>query len=193
MKINSFESGFVPEIEAEEWLNTSELLSLNNLRGKVVVIHAFQMLCPGCVLHGIPQTSAIHEMYSHEKNVQVIGLHSVFEHHSVMDIDALKAFVHEYQLQFPIAVDKPSESGVIPVTMQKLSLKGTPSIVLVDKKGRLRLNHFGRLSDMEMGHLIGMLLHEESEDAAINNNERDDPARLMQPSGDDCDENGCQI
>ena len=191
MKINSFESGFAPEIEAEEWLNTSAPLSLNNLRGKVVVIHAFQMLCPGCVLHGIPQTSAIHEMYSQEKNVQVIGLHSVFEHHTVMDIDALKAFVHEYQLPFPIAVDKPSESNAIPVTMQKFSLKGTPSLILVDKKGRIRLNHFGRLSDMEIGYLIGMLLHEEREDTANSKNDSDDPARLIQPSGDDCDENGC--
>ncbi|MFK8068475.1 MAG: hypothetical protein AB8D52_09525 [Gammaproteobacteria bacterium] len=67
MRINSFERGLAPEIEAIEWINTSEPLALNNLRGKVVVIHAFQMLCPSCVLYGTPQICAVHEMYIHER------------------------------------------------------------------------------------------------------------------------------
>jgi len=33
----------------EQWLNTPKPLNLSDLRGKVVAIEAFQMLCPGCV------------------------------------------------------------------------------------------------------------------------------------------------
>ena len=48
-----------PELITEEWLNTHTPISLQELRGKVVVIEAFQMLCPGCVLYGIPQAVRI--------------------------------------------------------------------------------------------------------------------------------------
>jgi hypothetical protein len=43
-----------PEIAAIRWFN-SEPLTLSALRGRVVLLHAFQMLCPGCVSHGTPQ------------------------------------------------------------------------------------------------------------------------------------------
>ena len=105
-----------PELETSQWLNTLEPLRLSGLKGRVIVLHAFQMLCPGCVSHGIPQASAIHELYADEE-VQVIGLHTVFEHHDVMTVEALKAFAHEYRIRFPIAVDRPSTSGTTPVTM----------------------------------------------------------------------------
>lgn len=147
------------DIEAIEWLNTLEPLSIKALKGKVIAIHAFQMLCPGCVSHGIPQATAMHELYA-EDDVQVIGLHSVFEHHEVMTIDALKAFVHEYRLTFPIAVDQPSKGHPIPKTMEKYQLRGTPSLILIDRQGRVRANQFGRVHDMAAGNLIGQLLAE---------------------------------
>jgi hypothetical protein len=41
----------------------------------------------------------------------VIGLHTVFEHHSAMQEDSLRAFLHEYKVQFPVAIDKPGIAG----------------------------------------------------------------------------------
>ena len=82
------------EIQASEWLNTSVPLSIESLRGKVVAIHAFQMLCPGCVSHGISQASAMHELFSND-DLQVIGLYSVFENHDVMTVNALKVLPSE--------------------------------------------------------------------------------------------------
>lgn len=141
------------------WLNSPKPLTLAELKGKVVVIHAFQMLCPGCVAHGIPQASAIHQLYR-QQDVQVIGLHTVFEHHDVMTHDALSAFVHEYKILFPVAIDKPSDTGAIPHTMATYHMRGTPTLIIVDKNGCLRLNHFGRISDMQVGNIIGRLLEE---------------------------------
>ena len=37
-----------PEWQTTTWLNTAEPLGLERLRGRVVLLHAFQMLCPGC-------------------------------------------------------------------------------------------------------------------------------------------------
>jgi peroxiredoxin len=146
-----------PELQISHWLNTPAPISLSQLRGRVVVLHAFQMLCPACVAHGLPQATLLRETFS-ESDVAVIGLHTVFEHHAVMSADALRAFVHEYRLSFPIGIDMPAERGGIPRTMGAYKLRGTPSLVLIDREGVVRLTHFGHLDDMRLGALIGQLL-----------------------------------
>lgn len=35
-----------PEWHTTTWLNTADSLSLERLRGRVVLLHTFQMLCP---------------------------------------------------------------------------------------------------------------------------------------------------
>ena len=47
-----------PELAITRWFNTANNLTLAGLTGEVVVIEAFQMLCPGCVSHGLPQVQA---------------------------------------------------------------------------------------------------------------------------------------
>ncbi len=49
----------VPELAVSTWLNTPEPLTLAGLRGRVVLLHAFQLLCPGCVAQSIPQVQRI--------------------------------------------------------------------------------------------------------------------------------------
>src|SRR3954464_964219 len=117
-----------PELQVEAWLNAAQPLSLQQLRGKVVAIYAFQMLCPGCVSHGIPQAKAIRDNFAKE-DVAVLGLHSVFEHHAVMNRAALEAFVHEFRIEFPVAIDQPSDHGPIPLTMEQYQLRGTPTLL----------------------------------------------------------------
>lgn len=149
------------ELDVQEWVN-HEGLSNEDLRGKVVVVEVFQMLCPGCVNHGIPQAQKIHRMID-ESQVQVIGLHSVFEHHDVMTPEALKVFIDEFGIKFPVAVDMPREGQRIPSTMKKYRLEGTPSIILADRKGRIRQVQFGQVDDFVLGLLLGSLLSETDE------------------------------
>jgi thioredoxin-related protein len=61
-------------------------------------------------------------------------------------------------LGFPIAIDQASESGPMPETMQCYSLRGTPSLIVIDQKGNVRLNHFGHMDNLAVGNLIGSLL-----------------------------------
>ncbi|SDG45014.1 MULTISPECIES: redoxin domain-containing protein [unclassified Duganella] len=152
-------NSIAPELQVASWLNTARPLSLEQLRGKVVVIYAFQMLCPGCVAHGIPQAKAIRAAFD-QQDVAVLGLHSVFEHHEVMNRAALEAFVHEYRIDFPVAIDQPSAHGPIPLTMDEYQLRGTPTLLVIDRQGRLRLHHFGRADDIKVGALIGQLVAE---------------------------------
>jgi hypothetical protein len=106
-----------PALEVERWFNTDAPPTLAALRGKVVVLHAFQMLCPGCVAHAIPQARRLHELARQRDDLVVLGLHCVFEHHAAMTPVSLEAFLHEYRISFPVAVDRPSTNDPIPRTM----------------------------------------------------------------------------
>jgi len=47
--------------------------------------------------------------------------------------------------------------------MKANGLRGTPSVVLIDRAGRVRQNHFGQIGDLELGAHIGSLLAEPEE------------------------------
>jgi hypothetical protein len=127
----------------------------------VVALHAFQMLCPGCVEHGIPQAKRMQALFA-PRELAVIGLHTVFEHHAAMTPVSLKAFLHEYRVSFPVGVDARSQDphDSIPVTMSAYGLQGTPSLVLIDRHGFVRLHAFGAMDDLALGAAIGTLLAE---------------------------------
>jgi len=148
-----------PELDVAQWFNVSQPLSLAGLRGRVVVLHAFQMLCPGCVRSGLPQAQRIATLFP-AGEVAVIGIHTVFEHHDAMTPVALAAFIHEYRLTFPIAVDRPSDKGSLPATMDAYRMRGTPSLVLIDRAGMLRRHSFGADDDLVVGAEIGLLIAE---------------------------------
>ena len=170
-----------PPLQVAHWFNTPAPVTLEQLGGRVVVLHAFQMLCPRCVSHGLPQAQRLHRLFSREQ-VSVVGLHTVFEHHAVMgNAAALQAFIHEYRLDFPIGMDQPDGTDGVPKTMQALNLRGTPSLVVLDKQGRVRLNHFGVIDDLQLGALVGGLIGE----PALSQEEAQLPLR--------CDETGCAL
>ena len=148
-----------PELAVSRWFNTPTPITLAALRGRVVMLHAFQMLCPGCVAHGTPQAQRAHALFR-ESDLAVIGLHTVFEHHAAMTPVSLEAFIHEYRLSFPIGVDQPAESGPIPVTMARYEMRGTPTAILIGRDGGIRHHGFGQEDDMALGAIIGTLLAE---------------------------------
>ncbi len=178
-----------PAWHVERWFNTPMPLSLDTLRGKVVVLEAFQMLCPGCVSHGLPQAARVRAAFPQEQ-VAVIGLHTVFEHHAAMTPTSLQAFLHEYRIDFPVGVDSPSATGPVPRTMQAYAMRGTPTLLLIDRNGRLRQHHFGHVGDLLLGAQIAELLGEASDAAprAEATGAIADP-----PSGAACTPDGCTV
>lgn len=150
-----------PELDAVEWLNTPAPIRLAELRGKVLVMEAFQMLCAGCVQVGLPQLARVREHFP-PADVMVIGLHTVFEHHEAQGPRAaLEAFLHEYRYAFPVGIDRPDESGRgLPSTMRTYNMQGTPTLILIDRQGRLRRQAFGHVPDMRLGAEIMALVLE---------------------------------
>jgi len=172
-----------PELMVTQWFNSKEAITLEKMRGKVVVIEAFQMLCPGCVSHGLPQATQIATLFPSDK-VCVLGLHTVFEHHDAMTPVSLKAFIHEYRLSFPVGVDEVGPGGM-PKTMAAYGLRGTPSLVIIDQNGLLRANHFGQVHDLQVGAEIATLLSEGATNMIS--------ARGQETNAEGCDESNCPV
>jgi hypothetical protein len=126
----------------------------------VVLAVAFQMLCPGCVSHGLPQAQRARATFA-ENDLAVIGLHTVFEHAEAQGSPhALHAFLHEYRIGFPVGIDAPNPRGGIPLTMGAYGMQGTPTTLLIDRAGILRLHRFGHVEDMALGAAIATLIGE---------------------------------
>lgn len=183
------EPAFAPPLHVGRWLNTTEAITLEALRGRVVMLHSFQMLCPACVSHGLPQAMKARELFA-LGDVAVIGLHTVFEHHAVMNAAALEVFIHEYRVTIPIGIDQAGSTTSVPLTMQAYGLRGTPSVVLLDRQGRIRLNHFGTIDDMALGGLIGQLVAEPAGGAASATGTS---TQAQLGSADECDGAGCAL
>jgi len=146
--------------QVEQWLNSAEPVTLTALRGRVVYVLAFQMLCPGCATEALPQASRVRQSFA-EHDVAVIGLHTVFEHHEAQgSAAALEAFLHEYRIGFPVGIDSHGPRSGLPRTMEYYQMRGTPTELLFDRAGELRMQHFGHLEDLRLGANIATLLAE---------------------------------
>lgn len=178
-------SNHAPELIASQWFNCDAPQSLSGHLGKVVAVEAFQMLCPGCVSHGLPQAQRIHEMFP-KSEVAVLGLHSVFEHHDAMTPTSLKAFLYEYGLTFPVGVDAPTNSSDMPRTMAAYAMRGTPTLLLINRDGELAGHHFGQVPDLRVGAEIAALVGEKTTivDSGAGDDSTDDNA---------CGEDSCTV
>ncbi len=147
-----------PDLIASQWFN-SEPLSLKKLKGKVVVLVAFQMLCPGSLRHSLPQAGRIARAFSRDE-VEVIGLHMVFENHADMSPGQLEPFLKTEHIEIPIAVDAQDASG-LPKTMEAYGMQGTPTLLIYDRQGRLRRHYLGAVEDVRLGAEIMALCIED--------------------------------
>jgi hypothetical protein len=148
-----------PDWQIAEWLNTDAPLALADFRGRVLVALAFQMLCPGCVAHALPQLQRVRDTFPADQ-LAVLAIHTVFEHHEAQGrTDVLRAFLHENRIRFPVAIDQPAGDGV-PLTFRAYAMQGTPTLLLIDAEGRLRMQKFGHIDDLRLGAFIATVLAE---------------------------------
>ena len=152
-----------PDWSISRWFNADDSLTLASLRGRVVFLHAFQMLCPGCVQHAVPQSQKVAAAFA-GTDLAIIGLHTVFEHHHAMGPEALAVYLHENAIAYPVAVDAYRDDDPArhpqPLTMQAYAMQGTPTLCLIDRRGNLRRQRFGLLDDLRLGAEIATLLAE---------------------------------
>lgn len=166
-----YEAEPAPPLNARHWLNSERPVTLESLRGRVVVLQAFQMTCPGCVLHALPQAARIQAAFD-PNEVAVIGLHALFEHDEPARTRVLSSFLYEYGVDMPVGVDVASLDGRTPTVTDAYGFAGTPSMVLIDREGLLRAHVLGRPSDLLVGASIATLLAEEAARPAVRTRPR---------------------
>jgi thiol-disulfide isomerase/thioredoxin len=126
--------GAAPELRGiTDWIN-SEPLSLEQLRGSVVLVHFWTFGCINCQ-NVQPYVKAWYARY-HDQGFAVIGVHTP-ELSFERDIANVRAAVVSKGVTFPVAFDPKF------ATWNAYRNSYWPAFYFVDKSGHVRYVHFG--------------------------------------------------
>ncbi len=109
-------------------LNTlsEDSISLQDFRGKVVIVNFWASWCPPCKAE-MPAFEALQQAYR-SSDVIVLAINTTYQD----DLAAAAKFVEDYHLSFPILLDN---DGKLTNTYQVLAM---PSTFFIDRKGVIR-------------------------------------------------------
>ena len=213
----------VPNFGVSDWVQGAPT-NFDQEKDHIVLVEVFQVNCPGCFMHALPEAIEIYNKYK-DDGVRVIGIATAFEDFDKNTLDNLKMLAETgeivgetksafqmsgqlqegdklpYKIPFPLAMDnlvkttgeisqekimefiypqipefdsQPEEyrNQIIQrvkdymkskeysaETFEKFALRGTPSTILVDRKGVLRDVSFGQVGQAEA--MIQKLLTED--------------------------------
>ena len=133
------------------WLNTAEPLTMQKLRGKVVLIDFWTYTCINCV-RTLPHVTNWYDKYK-DNNFVIVGVHTpefAFE----KDPRNVQNAIKQFKIHYPVAQDNDYK------TWEAYNNHYWPAEYLIDVNGRLRKTHFGEGNYDEMEESIRELLKE---------------------------------
>jgi len=201
-----------PNLKISDWVQGLET-NFDQEKDHVVLVEVFQVNCPGCFLHGIPEAINIYNKFK-DDGVRVLGIATAFEDFDKNTLDNLKLLLQtgevigdtkqalgqngkiddnklQYKIPFPVGMDSLKKTAEditqerimefiynqLPnfdsqpddykkqiiqrtkdymktkeyeaETFEMYSLQGTPSSIIVDRKGILRDVSFGGQGNVE--------------------------------------------
>lgn len=211
-----------PNLKIGEWVQGVPT-NIDKEKSKVVVVEVFQVNCPGCFLHGIPEVIGVYNN-TDKSEVKVLGIATAFEDYDKNTLDNLRLLLTKgevigetlralrmygrvenenklpYSIPHSVAMDalirtsgKVQEKHVLDfleenvsgyqtyskqdklmlferakqylgskeysaLTFEEYKLKGTPSTILIDRKGLVRDISFG--TDGGLQSKVNLLLKE---------------------------------
>ena len=151
--------GLAPEFQAiEGWVNSGPL-TMEGLRGKVVVIDFWTYSCINC-LRTLPHVKAWDQAYR-DDGLVIVGVHTpefAFER----EPDNVRRAVRDHGIEYPVALDP--DYG----TWQAWLNRYWPAKYFVDRRGHLRYAHFGEGDYEESERVIRRLLAEDTDRALVS-------------------------
>ena len=161
------------------WINSDEL-SMEELRGQVVLIDFWTYTCVNCI-RTLPYLKEWHAKYA-DKGLTIVGVHTPeFEFEKVTE--NVVNSVGEYGLGWAIAQDNDFR------TWRAYSNRYWPAKYLVDQHGTIRYRHFGEGKYTETEDWIRDLLEETGADLSdVEVSADDGPARDPRASASDPEE-----
>jgi thiol-disulfide isomerase/thioredoxin/Leucine-rich repeat (LRR) protein len=125
-ELDPLEGRPAPALSVHDWYGTQgRTLSLNDLRGKVVLLDFWGVWCGGCVA-ALPDLQRIREKYR-DQGFEIIGVHTT------EDGEQMAQFARERSLSWPNAVDTSKK------TCADYREHLFPGLFLVDRQGILRI------------------------------------------------------
>lgn len=142
-----------PEIDGGiAWIN-SEPLSLEQLRGKVVLVDFWTYSCINCI-RTLPYLRDWWDKYR-DSDFVIIGVHSpefAFER----ELANVQQAVRDFEITYPVVLDNDF------TIWNAYDNRFWPAKYLVDKEGNIRYMHFGEGKYQETEQMIASLLDEEA-------------------------------
>ena len=130
---DAFVGQMAPELRASEWIN-SQPLTLEGLRGKVVLIDFWAFDCPECE-KTMPHLKEMHAKYA-DKGLVVIGVHTPRAPYE-KNVGKVRETAESRMLEYPIAIDHEY------LTWTDYLCQAWPTHYVVDQHGVIQLSHTG--------------------------------------------------
>ena len=131
-----------PAMSIKRWHNTDTPLSLEKLRGRVVLLDFWGVWCAPC-LKAIPKLKQLAKDFEDDA-FEIIMVHTPMKSHEV------ESFIKKQKLKLPIAIDKGEAKTIAGETNLAYRVTAYPSYFLIDKRGKLRLVYADRLPDKDV-------------------------------------------
>jgi len=131
------------------WLNTDVPLSLEKLKGHVVVIDFWTYCCINC-MHTLPDLEWIEKNYQNQP-VVIIGVHSA-KFYNEQEADNIKEAIGRYEIGHPVVVDRDMS------IWRSYNVGGWPTIVVLDPKGSIAYQQSGEGQRENLDDVISVLL-----------------------------------
>ncbi len=142
------EKSVAPEIVGKEWINTPPL-SINSLKGKVVLVDFWTYSCINCI-RTLPILTKWYDTYK-DKGLVIIGVHTP-EFEFEKDVANVKKATERFHVTYPVVLDNDYK------TWQAYSNNYWPAHYLIDQNGIIKQVHFGEGGYLETENGIRELL-----------------------------------
>ncbi len=134
----------------QNWIN-SEPLSMEKLKGKVVLIDFWTYSCINCI-RTLPYLTEWDRKYR-DQGLVIVGVHSP-EFDFERKLDNVKAAVKEYGIHYPVAQDNNFD------TWDRFKNRYWPAHYLIDRDGNVVYTHFGEgqydVTENNIRYLLGI-------------------------------------
>ena len=150
--VNLPDRGVAPEFEPANWVN-SEPIKLADLRGKPVLLEFWTFSCINCK-NVLPSLKSWYDEFS-GKGLAFVSFHAP-EFDYEKKLENVQQAIKDLGIKYPVAQDNDFK------TWGKYSVRGWPTLFLIDRRGHIRFTQFGEGAYDQTHTAIQVLLAEQA-------------------------------
>ena len=159
-----------PALSSGQWIN-SDPTTLESLRGRVVLVDFWTFGCYNC-RNTLPTLKQFDAAYR-DKGLTIVGVHTP-ESDYEKNFDKIKNAVKSNGIKYPVLTDTNGD------TWRAFDIDAWPTVVILDKQGRIRYTHVGEGAyDVQEKVIKTLLAESENKVVASNNDDKFDGVKIV--------------